>query len=48
MLIFDADFVTPPDILETTLGHFEDPKVGMVQARWGHINRDFSLLNEVQ
>jgi cellulose synthase/poly-beta-1,6-N-acetylglucosamine synthase-like glycosyltransferase len=48
VLIFDADFVAPPDILEKTLGHFEDPKVGMVQARWGHINRDYSLLTEVQ
>ena len=35
-------------MLEKTLGHFDDPKVGMVQARWGHINRDYSLLTEVQ
>jgi cellulose synthase/poly-beta-1,6-N-acetylglucosamine synthase-like glycosyltransferase len=48
VFIFDADFVAPPDILEKTLGHFADPKVGMVQARWGHINRDYSLLTEVQ
>ena len=48
MLIFDADFVAPPDVLEKTLGHFADPQVGMVQARWGHINRDYSLLTEVQ
>ncbi len=48
VLIFDADFVAPPDMLEKTLGHFEDPQVGMVQARWGHINRDYSLLTEVQ
>ena len=48
VLIFDADFVAPADILEKTLGHFADPKVGMVQTRWGHINRDFSLLTEVQ
>ncbi len=48
VLIFDADFVAPPDILERTLGHFADPKVGMVQARWGHINRSYSLLTEVQ
>ena len=40
VLIFDADFVAPPDILEKTLGHFADPGVAMVQARWGHINRD--------
>jgi cellulose synthase/poly-beta-1,6-N-acetylglucosamine synthase-like glycosyltransferase len=48
VLIFDADFVAPPDILERTLGHFTDPKVGMVQVRWGHVNRDYSLLTQVQ
>jgi cellulose synthase/poly-beta-1,6-N-acetylglucosamine synthase-like glycosyltransferase len=48
ILIFDADFIAPPDILEKTLGHFADPKVGMVQARWGHINREYSLLTQVQ
>jgi cellulose synthase/poly-beta-1,6-N-acetylglucosamine synthase-like glycosyltransferase len=48
LLIFDADFVAPPDILEKTIGHFQDPKVGMVQVRWGHINRGFSLLTQVQ
>ncbi len=48
VLIFDADFVAPPDVLEKTLGHFADPQVGMVQARWGHINRDYSLLTQVQ
>jgi cellulose synthase/poly-beta-1,6-N-acetylglucosamine synthase-like glycosyltransferase len=48
VLIFDADFVAPPDMLEKTLGQFADPRVGMVQARWGHINRDYSLLTEVQ
>jgi cellulose synthase/poly-beta-1,6-N-acetylglucosamine synthase-like glycosyltransferase len=48
VLIFDADFVAPPDILEKTLGQFQDPRVGMVQVRWGHINRDYSLLTQVQ
>ncbi len=48
VLIFDADFVAPEDMLEKTLGHFDDPKVGMVQVRWGHVNRDFSLLTQVQ
>ena len=28
--------------------HFRDPKVGMVQARWGHINQDYSLLTKIQ
>src|SRR5215212_8300435 len=40
ILIFDADFVAPPDILEKAIGQFGDPSVGMVQVRWGHINRD--------
>lgn len=48
ILIFDADFIAPPDILENTIGHFDDPNVGMVQARWEHINRDFSLLTQIQ
>jgi cellulose synthase/poly-beta-1,6-N-acetylglucosamine synthase-like glycosyltransferase len=48
VVIFDADFVAPPDMLEKSLGQFEDPGVGMVQVRWGHINRDYSLLTQVQ
>jgi len=48
VLIFDADFIAPPDILMKTLGHFDDPRVGMVQVRWGHVNRDYSLLTQVQ
>ncbi len=48
ILIFDADFIAPPDLLEKSLGHFEDARVGMVQARWGHVNRDCSLLTELQ
>jgi len=46
--IFDADFVPPPDFLERTLPHFADPEVGMVQARWGHLNREHSLLTRAQ
>jgi len=48
VLIFDADFIAPADILEKTIGHFDDPKVGMIQVRWDHINRDYSLLTQVQ
>jgi cellulose synthase/poly-beta-1,6-N-acetylglucosamine synthase-like glycosyltransferase len=47
--IFDADFVPTPDFLHRTLPYFEtDPKIGMVQARWGHINQDYSLLTKIQ
>jgi cellulose synthase/poly-beta-1,6-N-acetylglucosamine synthase-like glycosyltransferase len=48
VLIFDADFIAPPDVLLKTLGQFADPQVGMVQVRWGHVNRDYSLLTQVQ
>jgi cellulose synthase/poly-beta-1,6-N-acetylglucosamine synthase-like glycosyltransferase len=48
LLIFDADFVPSPDLLRRCLPHFSDPGVGMVQARWEHLNRDFSLLTRVQ
>jgi len=46
--IFDADFIPPKDFLLKTLPHFNDPQTGMVQARWGHINADYSLLTKVQ
>ena len=47
--IFDADFIPSPDFLKRTLPHFStDPKIGMVQARWGHINQDYSLLTKIQ
>ncbi len=46
--IFDADFVPEPDILRRTVDYFTDPRVGMVQTRWGHINRRFSLLTLLQ
>jgi cellulose synthase/poly-beta-1,6-N-acetylglucosamine synthase-like glycosyltransferase len=46
--IFDADFVPPPDFLLNCIHHFTDPKVGMVQTRWTHINRNYSVLTEVE
>ncbi|HUK46797.1 MAG TPA: cellulose synthase family protein [Terriglobales bacterium] len=46
--IFDADFVPPPDFLQRTIHHFTDEKVGMVQTRWTHINRNYSFLTEVE
>jgi cellulose synthase/poly-beta-1,6-N-acetylglucosamine synthase-like glycosyltransferase len=48
VLIFDADFVPIPDVLRKSLPYFADPQVGMVQARWEHLNRDFSLLTRIQ
>ncbi len=46
--IFDADFVPEPGFLRDLIGHFSDPEVGMVQARWGHLNRTSSLLTRAQ
>ena len=46
--ILDADFVPQPDLLEKTIQHFTDPNVGMIQTRWGHLNRRYSLLTRVQ
>jgi cellulose synthase/poly-beta-1,6-N-acetylglucosamine synthase-like glycosyltransferase len=48
ILILDADFVPSPDILHRTVHYFSDPKVGMIQTRWGHLNRTYSLLTRVQ
>ncbi|HJY34286.1 MAG TPA: glycosyltransferase, partial [Vicinamibacterales bacterium] len=38
--IFDADFIPTEDFLMRTVPFFVDPQIAMVQARWGHINRD--------
>lgn len=47
--IFDADFVPRQDFLLKTLPHFTaDPRIGMVQTRWEHINADYSLLTRTQ
>jgi cellulose synthase/poly-beta-1,6-N-acetylglucosamine synthase-like glycosyltransferase len=48
LLIFDADFVPQPELLRELIPHFSDPRVGMVQARWEHLNRDYSLLTRIQ
>jgi cellulose synthase/poly-beta-1,6-N-acetylglucosamine synthase-like glycosyltransferase len=48
MMIFDADFLPPADVLRRSIHYLADPGVGMVQMRWGHINRDYSLLTRLQ
>jgi cellulose synthase/poly-beta-1,6-N-acetylglucosamine synthase-like glycosyltransferase len=47
-LILDADFIPPPHILQETVHYFSDPAIGMIQTRWGHINRSYSLLTRAQ
>jgi len=46
--VFDVDFIIPRDFLTRTAPFFADPKVGMVQARWGHVNANYSLLTQAQ
>lgn len=46
--VFDADFTPPRSFLRDLVGGFDDPRVGMVQARWTHRNRDESPLTRAQ
>ncbi len=48
LAIFDADFLPHPDFLRRTLLYFEDSEIGMVQTRWGHVNKNYSLLTKLQ
>ncbi|WP_339653455.1 cellulose synthase family protein, partial [uncultured Salegentibacter sp.] len=46
--IFDSDFMPKNDWLLQTVPFFKNPEIGVVQTRWGHINRDYSLLTKIQ
>lgn len=46
--IFDADFLPKTDWLYKTIPYFKDTKIGVVQTRWGHINRNYSTLTKIQ
>ncbi|MEZ4777552.1 MAG: glycosyltransferase family 2 protein [Bacteroidia bacterium] len=46
--IFDADFLPRPSYLRAALANFTDPNIGVVQARWEHINRSYSMFTEAQ
>jgi len=46
--IFDADFIPKPDFLLDTIPEFQNPAVGMVQTKWEHLNKDYSLLTKLQ
>ena len=46
--IFDADFIPPADFLRRTVPYFASPKIGMVQTRWSYVNRNYSVLTEVE
>lgn len=45
--VFDSDFLPKKDWLLHTVPHFKDSKLGVVQTRWGHINRNYSLLTRI-
>ncbi|EDO26837.1 predicted protein, partial [Nematostella vectensis] len=46
--IFDADFLPEKDWLLKTVPYFKNPEIGVVQTRWGHINRNYSTLTKIQ
>lgn len=46
--IFDADFLPQKNWLQKTVPYFKNPKIGVVQTKWGHINRNYSTLTKVQ
>lgn len=46
--IFDSDFLPQTDWLKRTVPYFKDDKIGVVQTRWGHINRNYSILTKIQ
>ncbi len=46
--IFDADFIPDPDFLIRTMPSFDADNIGVVQTRWGHINKSYSILTELQ
>ena len=48
LAVFDADFVPEPGFLKRVAPHFAASDVGMVQARWTHLNRSYSLLTRIQ
>lgn len=48
VFILDADFVPPANVLHDMIHYFTDEKIGLIQTRWGHINREYSLLTRIQ
>lgn len=46
--IFDADFLPEPNFLLETLPYFENDKVGVVQTKWEHLNKEYSTLTKLQ
>ncbi len=48
LLILDADFVPKPELIQKTIHYFADDNIGMIQTRWGHLNRNTNILTRLQ
>jgi len=48
ILVLDADFLPRNDLIQSLLAPMKDPRVGMVQASWGHLNRGVNALTRTQ
>lgn len=46
--IFDADFMPKPDFLLQTIGYFVNDGIGLIQTRWEHLNKNYSILTRMQ
>lgn len=47
--IFDADFIPRKKFLKRTIPYFyKMDKLGLVQTRWEHLNRDYSMITKTQ
>ena len=46
--IFDADFIPPNWFLKKAIPYFSEPKIGLVQCRWGHVNENYSAITQAQ
>jgi cellulose synthase/poly-beta-1,6-N-acetylglucosamine synthase-like glycosyltransferase len=48
LAVFDADFIPAKDFLKQTIPFFANDSIGMVQTKWGHINKESSMLAKLQ
>mgnify|MGYP000262363119 FL=1 len=46
--IFDADFLPAKNFLMDSLKYFVHDKIGLVQTKWVHLNKNYNLLTRLQ
>ncbi len=46
--VFDADFIPKADWLQKTVPLFQESRLGCLQTRWGHTNRNYNALTRAQ